>query len=466
MPTANQSYTAPKAYTKHSGIPAHVDPARRFQHTRDIFQNAKLKAMGNLGIFILQKLDNSTNTGDELASSLKTKWQRVTTNRKRSDLEPTLFKRFEFPDEIYNFNLLENEHDVEVPINKKTGEPITWTPRKLLTWKDPSNKDDKPGRYFTDYVTITFLPSGLEIRIFPARNRSTRKIISQTYNIVLARTTPTSHSSWDVPNQKILKTPPPPLEIPNTKDTGPLAPTSSASIYNNHLNTETKLIEIYPEYTLDPISPPSKSDSISTSPETTEKNPNLSSISECCKQITNTGTDKSNIIKNTLMVYEKFTVSHMLGPQVLNDLNLYNKIKIWTGLPGEELISQFKNSMELAKNTLKSEPFKVNLFSNDFTIRPGITTKGPYLKFTLKHWFHDILNCNMKNSGLMSLPIHEARAINLFIMAMGCIYIRKILPENSCEDEFMKYQGYDYCTNTVKSFTFTSNSDFVYFYTV
>ena len=72
----------------------------------------------------------------------------------------------------------------------------------------------------------------------------------------------------------------------------------------------------------------------------------------------------------------------------------------------------------------------------------------------------------MKNSGLMSLPIHEARAINLFIMAMGCIYITKNSPENSCEDEFMKYQGYDYCTNTVKSFTFTSNSDFVYFYTV
>lgn len=216
MSSPKVSYGVSNAYSKHSGIPAYVDPARRFQHTRKIFDNAKLKAMGNLGIFVLQKLDNSTQTGEALANSLKTKWQRVTTNRKHPHLEPTLFKRFEFPKEIYNFDLLESESDIEIPINKKTGEPIKWTPRKLLTWKDSSKNEDKPGRYFTDYATITFLPSGLELRIFPSRNRTTRKIIPNTYNFVIGRRTPTSHSSWDALEDTNVKQRPTPLVISNT----------------------------------------------------------------------------------------------------------------------------------------------------------------------------------------------------------------------------------------------------------
>lgn len=229
MSSPKVSYGVSNAYSKHSGIPAYVDPARRFQHTRKIFDNAKLKAMGNLGIFVLQKLDNSTQTGEALANSLKTKWQRVTTNRKHPHLEPTLFKRFEFPKEIYNFDLLESESDIEIPINKKTGEPIKWTPRKLLTWKDSSKNEDKPGRYFTDYATITFLPSGLELRIFPSRNRTTRKIIPNTYNFVIGRRTPTSHSSWDALEDTNVKQRPTPLVISSHLAPGASAATSASN---------------------------------------------------------------------------------------------------------------------------------------------------------------------------------------------------------------------------------------------
>lgn len=242
MSSPKVSYGVSNAYSKHSGIPAYVDPARRFQHTRKIFDNAKLKAMGNLGIFVLQKLDNSTQTGDALANSLKTKWQRVTTNRKHPHLEPTLFKRFEFPKEIYNFDLLESESDIEIPINKKTGEPIKWTPRKLLTWKDSSNNEDKPGRYFTDYVTITFLPSGLELRIFPSRNRTTRKIIPNTYNFVIGRRTPTSHSSWDALEDTNVKQRPTPLVISNTTNIEDESDVSPDSINTELIKTSINFI--------------------------------------------------------------------------------------------------------------------------------------------------------------------------------------------------------------------------------
>ena len=53
------------------------------------------------------------------------------------------------------------------------------------------------------------------------------------------------------------------------------------------------------------------------------------------------------------MVYEKFTVSHMLGPQVLNDLNLYNKIKIWTGLPERNSFHNLKIQWNLQKHLKK-----------------------------------------------------------------------------------------------------------------
>ena len=243
MSSPKVSYGVSNAYSKHSGIPAYVDPARRFQHTRKIFDNAKLKAMGNLGIFVLQKLDNSTQTGEALANSLKTKWQRVTTNRKHPHLEPTLFKRFEFPKEIYNFDLLENESDIEIPINKKTGEPIKWTPRKLLTWKDSSKNEDKPGRYFTDYATITFLPSGLELRIFPSRNRTTRKIIPNTYNFVIGRRTPTSHSSWDALEDTNVKQRPTPLVISNTAHIEDESDVSPDSINTELIKTSFNFIQ-------------------------------------------------------------------------------------------------------------------------------------------------------------------------------------------------------------------------------
>ena len=64
----------------------------------------------NRHMAFLQKLDNSTQTGEALANSLKTKWQRVTTNRKHPHLEPTLFKRFEFPKEIYSIDRKASEN--------------------------------------------------------------------------------------------------------------------------------------------------------------------------------------------------------------------------------------------------------------------------------------------------------------------------------------------------------------------
>ena len=154
-----------------------------------------------------------------------------------------LFKRFEFPKEIYNFDLLESESDIEIPINKKTGEPIKWTPRKLLTWKDSSKNEDKPGRYFTDYATITFLPSGLELRIFPSRNRTTRKIIPNTYNFVIGRRTPTSHSSWDALEDTNVKQRPTPLVISNTAHIEDESDVSPDSINTELIKTSFNFIQ-------------------------------------------------------------------------------------------------------------------------------------------------------------------------------------------------------------------------------
>ena len=48
--------------------------------------------------------------------------------------------------------------------------PITLIPRSIISYVNKNDSNDRPGKVFRDHINSVWLPEGLEIRIYPAKD--------------------------------------------------------------------------------------------------------------------------------------------------------------------------------------------------------------------------------------------------------------------------------------------------------
>lgn len=150
--------------------------------------------------YIMQRFDRSTSEGSSLESSLKDKWQHcVATSVHSKNKQPQLYCKLDLSKDIGTKNLLEY-YDGPIPTkyDKATQKetPITLIPRSIISYVNKNDSNDRPGKVFRDHINSVWLPEGLEIRIYPAKDINGNRV-NWVYNCTIQREMNSSNCAWD-----------------------------------------------------------------------------------------------------------------------------------------------------------------------------------------------------------------------------------------------------------------------------
>jgi len=150
---------------------------------------AESVAQDELAGIIFQYIAETRKTGHDLEAILELMWQEAVEESQRvikngSLKKPQLSKRIDLSKADYDL-LLGNIKSDDIPV--KNGSPIQLTPKKVISHKG--------GRPFREYVNQVWLPEGLNITIFPCKDKNGDKNWSYWCNII--RQDGFDTSDWD-----------------------------------------------------------------------------------------------------------------------------------------------------------------------------------------------------------------------------------------------------------------------------
>lgn len=156
-----------------------------------------------LAAFIMQRFDRSSSTGSILEASLKDKWQHcVSTHSHNVDAKnkhPQLYCRLDLSKDNGTKNLLElYEGAIPTKFDKSSQKevPITLTSRNVISYANKNDPDDRPGKAFRMHINTVWLPDGLEIRIYPAKDINDKRV-DWVYNCSIQRVMHSTSCAWD-----------------------------------------------------------------------------------------------------------------------------------------------------------------------------------------------------------------------------------------------------------------------------
>jgi hypothetical protein len=150
---------------------------------------AESVAQDELAGIIFQYIAETRKTGPDLEAILELMWQEAVEDSERvikngSLKRPQLSKRIDLSKADYDL-LQGNIKPEDIPV--KNGSPIELTPKKVISHKG--------GRPFREYVNQVWLPNGLNITIFPCKDKNGDKNWSYWCNII--RQDGFDTSDWD-----------------------------------------------------------------------------------------------------------------------------------------------------------------------------------------------------------------------------------------------------------------------------
>ena len=166
------------------------------QERTKILSRATSKARDNLALYIFQQFIGQRKYGEALEQQLECMWQdEVETyqhNSKKKDNGPQLHTRIYLAD-TDQIDLIQGEFDPEdVPTkwnpHKQKQIPIRFTPKMVIGFQK--------GQPFRDHVADNWLPDGLVLKIFWAKNKSGNRI-DWTYDCIITRDKNSTESDWD-----------------------------------------------------------------------------------------------------------------------------------------------------------------------------------------------------------------------------------------------------------------------------
>jgi hypothetical protein len=166
------------------------------QERTKILSRATSKARDNLALYIFQQIIQQRKHGEALEQQLECMWQdEVETyqhNSKKKDNGPQLHTRIHLA-ETDKIDLIQGEFDPEdVPTkwnqHKQKQVPIRFTPKMIIGFEK--------GQPFRDHVADNWLPDGLVLKIFWAKNKSGNRI-DWTYDCIITRDKNSTECDWD-----------------------------------------------------------------------------------------------------------------------------------------------------------------------------------------------------------------------------------------------------------------------------
>jgi len=161
-----------------------------------ILSRATTKARDNFALWIFQQFVGQNKYGQALEQQLECMWQdEVDTyqhNPKKKDNGPQLHTRIYLADTDH-VDLIQDEFETpDVPTKwdpkKQLQVPIRFTPKMIIGFEK--------GQPFRDHVRDNWLPHGLVLKIFWAKNKSGNRI-NWTYDCIITRDNHSSHCDWD-----------------------------------------------------------------------------------------------------------------------------------------------------------------------------------------------------------------------------------------------------------------------------
>jgi hypothetical protein len=176
------------------------DLEEKKQQRDKIMAQASFKARDNLTWELLQTFlgkDKRCRTGEALEQQLECMWQEeVSTYQhdiKKQKHGPQLHTRLFLDNENGNSNLIQDEfEESEIPTkwnsDSKKQEPIRFTPKMIIGFEK--------GQPFRDHIRDNWLPQGLVIKIFWAKDKNGNRI-NWTYDCIITRDSDSVECEWD-----------------------------------------------------------------------------------------------------------------------------------------------------------------------------------------------------------------------------------------------------------------------------
>jgi hypothetical protein len=195
--------TAPKtlfSFNSTKSSPEDIEDLEEKKKQRgEIMSKASYKARDNLTWELLQSFLGSkrSKTPEALEQQLECMWQEeVQTSPhdiKKQKHGPQLHSRFFLDNENGDVNLIEGEfEESEIPTkwnsNTKKQEHIRLTPKMVIGFEK--------GQPFRDHIRDNWLPEGLIMKIFWAKDKKGNRL-NWTYDCIITRATDSDSCDWD-----------------------------------------------------------------------------------------------------------------------------------------------------------------------------------------------------------------------------------------------------------------------------
>ena len=161
-----------------------------------ILTRAECKARDNLALWIFQQFVGQKKYGEALEQLLECDWQHELEtyqhDLKKKDYGPQLHTRIHLADTDH-IDLIQGEFNPEdTPTKwdhkKQQQVPIRFTPKMVIGFQK--------GQPFRDHVRDNWLPEGLILKVFWAKNKSGDRL-NWTYDCIITRTPNSDSSDWD-----------------------------------------------------------------------------------------------------------------------------------------------------------------------------------------------------------------------------------------------------------------------------